>query len=137
MHTINYMKKLWVSMGCRGLMSRFNDVSKNIRSRNYKGFGLHLQLQKSVAEQSFGKWPLRERLMLWKKLWILMEWLLLGFDLLISVGLIVWALYVDFWILTPELGFCLIEFEWFFFFFVFLDLFNMGWDSSDWPLFSG
>jgi len=43
-----------------------------------------------------------------------MEWLLLlllGFDLLVSVGLIVWALYVGFKILTPELGFRLIEFE--------------------------
>ena len=44
----------------RGLMCRFNNVSKSISSRNYKGFGLHLQLQKSATEQSCGKWPSRE-----------------------------------------------------------------------------
>ena len=113
------MKK-YVSMNYKGLVSRFNNVSRSISSRNYKRFGLHLQLQKRLAQQCFGKWPLRE---IWKKLWILMEWLLLlllGFDLLVSVGLIVWALYVSFHILTPELGFRLIKFEWFLYFRIYL-----------------
>ena len=87
------------------------NISKSIIPSNYKGFGLYLQLQKSATEQSFGKWPLREINALKEALDFDEVVLLLGFDLLISVGLMVWTLYVGFWILTPELGFCLIEFE--------------------------
>ena len=55
------MKK-YVSMNNKGLMSRFNNVSKRISSRNYKGFGLHLQLQKKSSSTMLWKMALERDL---------------------------------------------------------------------------